>query len=210
MTEFAGLVDWSLEAPLLDGYPVLALVVFTAAFGLPLPAGLAVGLFASYVDGWPLVVAVGAAAATGGDLAGYEVGRAFGPNVLTRWGPWFGLTADRQAHAQDLLQRRAAVGLLATRSVLSAISSAVNPLAGAARYPRSLFVLYTAVGRLVWAVTYTAIGTGFGPSAELVVDFFQSAWMFLASLGAAAVLGYLLFFRRGRRSGHSEARAVRG
>jgi hypothetical protein len=99
-----GLTDQLLEAVLVSGYPVLALLLFVGAVGLPLPSGLATSVVGSLAArGQVAVLPAGLVVMLSsvlGDLVGYQIGRALGRDFLGRHGGWGGLPVPRLAQAE--------------------------------------------------------------------------------------------------------------
>lgn len=162
----------------------IAVVVLFAAFGLPLPvAGMltAAGVFAAHGElNIGVLVVIAAACAILGDALGYVAGR-----LGVRWFArrptarasrvaasmrWLkGLTnrilawkSVRQATgwSSAMLDRRGSMGILIllSRTVLAAFGPVVNVVSGARRYPLGRFLLYDAIGEILWAGTYVGFG----------------------------------------------------
>jgi membrane-associated protein len=135
------------------------------------------------------VLVVVTAAAVLGDSVGYEVGRHFGPRIID----WHRLAKhrDRLVKAQDLLARRGGWAIMLSRGV--AFLRAVMPaLAGSARmhYPR--FLLWNAIGGVVWSVGVVLIGYYAGQSYKNVES---KAGKGVAVVALIVVLLVIVFFR---------------
>ena len=113
-----------------------------------------------------LSVAVVVGAAIVGDSVGYEVGRRyFGPRVLDRG--LFGRHQHRVERARALLRRRGGPAVFLGR--FTAFFRAVMPaLAGAARMRYRTFLLWNAVGGLVWGTIFVVLGYVAGASYQQV------------------------------------------
>ena len=149
-----------LSGPL--AYLVVAALVFgeTALFiGFVLPGEIAVvlgGVLASRGRvSLPLLMLVVVAAAIIGPLVGYEVGRRMGGRVIgSRFLRRVSGTMDKGASA---LNSRGAIAVLVGR--FTAVLRALMPaLAGTARMPYRTFVVYNAVGGIVWGIGYCLLG----------------------------------------------------
>src|SRR2546429_3550566 len=145
-----------LSGPL--AYLLVAALVFgeTALFiGFVLPGEIAVvlgGVLASRGRvSLPLLMTIVVAAAIIGPLVGYEIGRRMGGRVVaSRFLRRVSGTVDKAAAA---LNSRGAVAVLVGR--FTAVLRAMMPaLAGTARMPYPTFVVYNAIGGLVWGVGY--------------------------------------------------------
>ncbi len=185
-------------------YLLVAALVFgeTAIFlGFVIPGETAVvlgGVLASRGRvSLPLLMLVVVAAAIVGPLVGYEIGRHLGGRVVAaRRMRRVAAGVDR---AQGVLHRRGAAAVFAGRfvAVLRALMPAV---AGTTRMPYRTFVLYNALGGLVWGVGYCLLGYAAG-SAYAAVE--RAVGTGVAIVLAAAVLAVAAFWlvRRHRRSG---------
>ncbi|MFD8595444.1 DedA family protein [Kitasatospora sp. NPDC059646] len=206
--------DWlsRLSGPVV--YAVVGALVFAEDalfFGFVLPGETAAvlgGLLAHQGKvelGWMVLVVV--AAAILGDSTGYEVGRRLGPAVLGT--KPMRRHADRIEGARDLIRRRGPVAVLLGRFV--AFFRALMPaLAGVSRMPYRRFLLYNALGGLIWGVGFTLLGY-FAGSAYSRVE--GTVGRSLALAVAAAVLAALLVWRvrsHRRESRRKEDRSGRG
>jgi membrane-associated protein len=154
-------------------YTVVAALVFgeTALFlGFVLPGEAAVvlgGVLASRGRvSLPVLMLVVVAAAVIGPLVGYEVGRRMGGRVIgSRLLRRMSGTVDK---AVATLHARGAVAVLLGR--FTAVLRALMPaLAGTARMPYRTFVLFNAIGGIVWGIGYCLLGYLAG-SAYAVVE----------------------------------------
>jgi membrane-associated protein len=111
-----------------------------------------------------LLVVVGAAIV--GDSVGYEVGRVFfGPRVLTS--PLLRRHSLRIERAQAFLRRRGGIAVFLGR--FTAFFRAMMPaLAGASRMPYRRFLLWNAIGGLVWGCLFVVLGYVAGTSYHQV------------------------------------------
>ena len=154
-----------LSGPL--AYLLVAALVFgeTALFiGFVLPGEIAVvlgGVLASRGRvSLPLLMTIVVAAAIIGPLVGYEVGRRMGGRVVaSRFLRRVSGTVDKAAAA---LNSRGAVAVLVGR--FTAVLRAMMPaLAGTARMPYRTFVVYNAIGGLIWGSATACSVTWPGP-----------------------------------------------
>ncbi|MER6105704.1 DedA family protein [Streptomyces sp. NPDC001832] len=199
------ITDWlvGLSGPVI--YAVVAALVFCedALFiGFVLPGETAVvlgGVLASQGQVsvyWLAVAAV--AAAIVGDSVGYEVGRHFGPAIL-RVRP-LRRHQDSISRAQDLIRRRGPVAVFLGRFI--AFFRAMMPaLAGVSRMHYRTFLLFNALGGLVWGVGFTLLGY-FAGTAYAQVE--HAVGRALAIVVAAVVIAALAVWHlRRRRTHHS-------
>jgi membrane-associated protein len=167
MQTFTDLVQ-GLPAPLVYG-AVAALVFAEAAlfFGFVFPGETAIivgGLLASQGRlSLSLLLVIVVLAAIGGDSVGYEIGRRYGPRLLSTRAVRKHRT--KVAKAQDLIRRRGAVAVFIGR--FTALLRALMPaLAGSSRLPYPKFLVFNAIGGLVWGVGFTLGGFFVGEAFE--------------------------------------------
>jgi membrane-associated protein len=198
----SAIVDGILTAPPALVYVLVFALVFAedALFvGFVIPgetAAILGGVDASrgHVALWAIGLGVVAAAVVG-DSAGYEVGRAIGPRVL-RVGP-LRRHRDRLAGAQELLARRGGWAVFLGRFI--AFFRAVMPaLAGSARMPYRRFLLFNALGGLVWGVGSVGLGYVAGNSYRAVAHTVGGGAALLAAV--VVVTGVLLWRLREHRA----------
>jgi membrane-associated protein len=163
-----------LPAPLI--YGVVAALVFAEAalfFGFVFPGETAIivgGVLASQGRlSIPLLLIIVVVSAVVGDSVGYEIGRKYGTRLLN--------TRPMRRHlgkvdkAQALIRRRGAFAVFIGR--FTALLRALMPaLAGSARLPYRKFLLFNAIGGIVWGVGFTLggffLGTAFEHTAQLL------------------------------------------
>jgi membrane protein DedA with SNARE-associated domain len=173
---------------LLDGFfttllglsPVLVyLVVFALVFaedaifiGFVIPgetAAVLAGVASSLgTTNFALSVVVVVVAAIVGDSVGYEVGKhIFGPKVLS--GRFLGKHRHKLTTAEDFLQRRGGSAVFLGR--FTAFFRAMMPaLAGAAGMPYRTFLLWNALGGIVWGTLFVTLGHVAGRSYKAVEE----------------------------------------
>jgi membrane protein DedA with SNARE-associated domain len=189
-----------LSGPL--AYLVVAALVFgeTALFfGFVLPGEIAVvlgGVLASRGRvSLPLLMLIVVVAAIVGPLIGYEVGRRMGSRVVAS--RLLRRMSGPVEKAGSVLNSRGAAAVLVGR--FTAVLRALMPaLAGTARMPYRTFVVYNAVGGIVWGVGYCLLGYLAG-SAYVAVEREVGAGFAIAI--AALVVAVLVIWavRRHRR-----------
>ncbi|NUQ96912.1 MAG: DedA family protein [Streptomyces sp.] len=197
------LVDWlaDLSGPVV--YLVVTALVFAEDalfFGFVLPGETAVivgGVLArrGNVELVWLTLAV-VLAAIAGDSVGYEIGRRAGPPLLSR-GP-LRRRAERVEKARELIRRRGPAAVFVGRFV-ALFRSLVPALAGASNMPYRRFLLYNALGGLVWGVGNAVLGYAAGAAyerAETLVG--RTVALAFAALVVVALVVWRI--RRHRRS----------
>ncbi|MDX6345576.1 MAG: rane-associated protein [Streptomyces sp.] len=187
-------------------YAVVAALVFcedALFFGFVLPGETAVvlgGVLASqhHVSVYWLALCV-VVAAIAGDSVGYEIGHRFGPRILTT--RTLRRHQGRIADAQDLIRRRGPVAVFLGRFI--AFFRAMMPaLAGASHMRYRTFLLFNALGGIVWGVGFTLLGY-FAGSAYSQVE--KTVGRVLALALAAIVIAALVVWHLRRRRAHRES-----
>ncbi len=198
----------------------IALVVLIAAFGLPLPvAGMltAAGVLAAHGEmNIVLLVVMAAAGAILGDALGYVAGR-FGVRWFASRGTardtrvaasmeWlkriarrvFAWKSVRQAAGWSdvMLEQRGSMGvlILLSRTVLAAFGPVVNVVSGARRYSLGRFLLYDAIGEILWAGTYVGFGYLAGEQGEDTMSVLTNPYV-IAGMVALTVIPILITAR---------------
>lgn len=156
------MLNWLSNLPPALIYVVVALLVFAEdalSVGFVLPGETAAvigGVLANRgtVNIWLLAFLV-VCAAIAGDSVGYEVGRHFGERLLnTRPLRRHKVKLDK---ARALIRRRGPEAVFLGRFV-SFFRALMPPLAAMSRIPYRKFLLYNALGGLVWGVGFTLLG----------------------------------------------------
>ncbi|QMU75476.1 DedA family protein [Streptacidiphilus sp. PB12-B1b] len=192
------ITDWlaGLSGPVV--YAVVGALVFcedALFFGFVLPGETAVllgGALAAQghaVLAWVVVTVV--VAAVVGDSVGYEVGRRFGPSILSSR-PLRG-HQDRIAGARDLVRRRGAAAVFLGRFI--AFFRALMPaIAGTSGMRYRTFLLFNALGGVVWGVGYTLLGYAAGAAYGRVAK--QAGTAAAIALGVVVVAALVVWRRR--------------
>ena len=183
------------------GYPVLGAALFAAAAGVPLPSALTVvaaGALAEegHLD-WLTTSMVALVASVGGDLVAYQIGRYAGREAMVWGGTWVGLTPAVLLRGEVLFGRWGGIGILLSRSLLSALCIAVSLLAGIGRYRLGQYILFDVVGRVVWIAGYLGFGYHFGNDIEEAATLAGDVSGLLGSI-AFVVIALVLIVRRQR------------
>src|SRR5690349_12357842 len=115
-----------------------------------------------------MAIVVVVVAAILGDSVGYEVGKhVFGPRVLG--GRVLGRHRHKLSRAEDFLQRRGGSAVFLGR--FTAFFRAMMPaLAGAAGMPYRTFLLWNALGGLIWGSLFVTLGHAAGQSYQAVEE----------------------------------------
>ena len=138
------------------------------------------------------MMGVAAAGAIAGDSLGYEIGRRFGPALQrSRLGRKVG--AGRWRRAEDYLDAKGGRAIFVGRFV-GVLRALVPAVAGATRMPYRQFVVWNALGAVIWAPGMVLVGYAAGSSYRRVERYAGPAGLVL--LGAVAVVTTVVVIAR--------------
>ncbi len=176
------------------GYPVLALLLFLASVGLPLPVAIvlvALGAVSAQSSALnlPLLIVLGTLASVAGDLLPYGLGRLGGPRLLS----WLrsirhGILAKPLDRAQGQLQRHGAGMIFLSRFALTAIATPVALLGGVSRLRLRSFLTWDVLGEAVFVLSNLAVGRLFGAAIIGNETLANLLWLALALVALIPVL----------------------
>jgi len=170
--------------------------------GFPLP-GEIVLLTASALaaEGDLSIVTVVLAAWLGtivGGTGGYWIGRFGGMALFHRHGRWVGMSPERLAATHGFFERNGVRTIIVARFV-AILRMIAGIVAGAAGMSFGVFELCNAIGGLLWATTFAALGYSFGRELPRLEHYLRGgAFTLLAALVVAGVFVWL--YRRRQRT----------
>jgi membrane protein DedA with SNARE-associated domain len=180
-------------------YLIAALLAFAEAailIGMVLPGETAL-LVAGYfchegVLRLSIMIPVAIVAAIAGDSVGFEFGRKFGPGLRqSRLGTRIG--EPRWAAVDKFLHRHGGKAVLLAR--LTAVLRALMPsMAGMSAMRYRTFLLWNAVGGIIWGAGCILLGWAFASALHRVEQYLT--WAPLAVFGLLIVAGIALHLRR--------------
>jgi membrane protein DedA with SNARE-associated domain len=143
----------------------------------------------------PIMIVVAVVAAVAGDSVGYAFGHKFGPGFRrTRFGQFVG--EPRWSKVDGFIERHGGKAVLIGR--LTALFRALVPsMAGMSKMHYRTFLVWNAIGGLIWAPACVLLGYAFSTSLDVVGR--TLTWAPLAIVGAVAIVYLLLHLRRRRR-----------
>ena len=172
------------------------LYVFADQLGVPLPAIpalLAIGaLAAAGKINTPLTLALIVAACVLADLIWYSLGRRLGSRVL-RLLCKVSLEPDSCVRRTENVFLRYGVRALLVTKFVPGLGAVAPPLAGIVGVGAPRFVLFSALGGLLWGGTWSALGYLAGDAMKDLLSQSQRVGPVLAVVAAAGVVGYVTF-----------------
>jgi membrane protein DedA with SNARE-associated domain len=182
------------------GYAVVFIGMFLENAGLPVPgetmllAGAALSRYGSLKLSWVVLAAI--AGATLGDNLGFFIGRRGGRALVERYGALFGMTSARLTQFDRFFDQHGAKTVFVARFI-SGLRVFGAILAGASRLSWSRFLVFNALGAIVWAVTFGAVGYALGYSWHTLEQWIGRSGLILLVL--IGVIGALAMLRARRR-----------
>jgi membrane-associated protein len=196
------------------GYPLLFLLVMGESSGVPIPGETALitaGVLASQGKlQIEVVIVLAACAAIVGDNIGYVIGRKGGRWLLERPGRFYRQRQDVLRVGEPFFQRHGSKAVFFGRFVLG-LRVWASWLAGATRMHWARFVLWNALGGIVWATGVGLIAYFIGHSASNALETFGIFGLVAALLGIATFVWVHRrhTLRRRRESGRAATAAAR-
>ena len=155
------------------GAPLLGLILFLGALGVPLGTSvvvIAAGAFSQQgVLSWPNAMLIGLVGAVIGDVLSYSIGYYAKSWTQKRFG-----NSPIWNNASESFQKRAGLAIFLTRWLITAVAIPTNLIAGESGYKFSHFLFYDIIGELTWLLLYGGLGYLFGSQWELVYDFISN------------------------------------
>jgi membrane protein DedA with SNARE-associated domain len=155
--------------------------------------------FVAQKDGFGAVVLMIIVATIGsvvGSLAMYGIAASIGPIRLrafvNRYGSWVGISEHELTRAENWFDRRAPIAVLVGRCV-PLIRAVVSIPAGFRRMKLMPYIVYTAIGSLVWNILLIGAGALLGDNWERVGEVFSPIQKLveLAVVAAVVVFAWL-------------------
>jgi membrane-associated protein len=172
------------------GAPILGLIVFIGALGVPFPGTLivvAVGAFCRQgLLSWPVTGLIAYICVVLGDSLSYSMGYYARESILRRFS-----ASPQWNRAEKSFQNWGGMSIFLTRFLITGIAVPVNLLAGTGRFPFKRFLMYDLVGEAIWVFGYGGLGYLFGSQWEVVSDFISNFGGFVLGL-VVLVAGFLL------------------
>jgi membrane protein DedA with SNARE-associated domain len=176
---------------LAHGLIILFVLVAMESAGVPLPGetALVAAAILSQQGHYSLaaVIAVAAAAAIGGDNAGYWIGRKGGRALLRRV-PVIGAYFERALPPSERFFRRHGAKTVFIGRFVAILRVTAAWMAGISRMPWWRFLLWNAAGGIVWAALVAVVAYEFGQAAADAIGRYG-----IFGAAAVVVLGVIVF-----------------
>ncbi len=178
--------DFLLTQVINYGTPLIGLILFLGALGLPI--GASVVVIAAGAFGQQGILDIPSAAFLGligvllGDSLSFSMGYYAKDSVQRRFGQ-----SPAWRSARTSFQQRAGLAIFLTRWLITAVAIPTNLIAGSSGYKYTRFIAYDAAGEILWIGLYGGLGYLFGAQWELVYDFISNFGGLLLGL---VVLGF--------------------
>lgn len=165
--------EWLLTQIINYGAPILGVIVFFGALGIPFPATIiviAVGAFCRQgFLSWPSTGLIALTCVVLGDCLSYAMGYYAREPVLRRF-----RDSDKWIQAENAFQRWGGMSILLTRFLITGVAVPVNLIAGTGSFPFRRFLLYDLAGEIIWIFGYGGLGYLFGSQWEAVGTFLSN------------------------------------
>lgn len=176
--------DYLLTQVINFGTPLIGLILFLGALGLPIGASvvlIAAGAFSQQgILDWASAAILGLVGAILGDALSFGMGHYAKDSVDRRFGK-----SPAWRSARISFQQRAGMAIFLTRWLITAVAIPTNLIAGGSGYKFMRFMAYDIAGEIMWIGLYGGLGYLFGSQWELVSDF-------LSNFGGL-ILGLVIF-----------------
>jgi len=205
-------VTEALEALRTNGYPLLFLAVLLDQFGLPLPsipillaAGALVGL--GHLSLGPVVVIILVAALLG-DLLWYELGRRKGISIL-KFLCRVSLEPESCVRSTEGVFEKYGVHCLLFAKFIPGLYTVTPPVAGIVGLRLKRFLLFDAMGILIWSGVYVGLGAAMRYQLEWLLLKVETWGSSLAQFVVLVVVAHVLYKFIGRQRFLRQLRTAR-
>ncbi len=183
----------------------LFLVIFAEELGIPLPApGDATITYGGYLTTtgalpYPLAFLAVVSGATLGSFCLYALSRRFGHPFFVRFGPYFGLHAERLERAEAAFKRWGPWAIIVGRHV-PGFRIVLSAFAGAIEFPARIFVICVIISSSIWAAIFLQLGRMLGRNSRFLFRIFPAHLVPLGILLIAVLWLLWLAYEQTRRA----------
>ncbi len=187
------------------GYALVAAFLLIEAAGLPIPGETALVTAAALAGRGTLsivgVLIAGILGTIAGGHAGYWIGVRGGTGFVQRHGRWIGLNEARLAKTHTFFAQHGPKTVALGRFV-AFLRSFIGIFAGLSQMPPRVFMLYNALGGVIWVTTFSVLGYAFGRNLPRLIRYIGRVSLLVALLIALITVVVFLWrwFERHRSS----------
>lgn len=191
-------------APVLDRYGYLAVVglVFVESFGIPAPGQTVLIVAGAYAGAGHLNVVLvgvlGTLAAVVGDSLGYLIGRLGGRRLVMRFGRFVLLDERRLKQVEGFFERHGAK-IVAVARFVDGARQFNGVVAGVVRMPWPRFLVFNALGAVLWAGIWTTVGYLAGSHVDAIYQRVHQYQLYVLIGLGCLVVGLVVYFLGRRR-----------
>lgn len=190
--------------PTLDhyGYLAVAALIFLEDFGVPVPGEtilLAAAVYAGAGVLNPVLVGlIGLAAAVAGDNVGFGIGHIAERGVIVKYGRFVFITHERLERAERFFEHHGGKVIVVARFV-EGLRQANGIIAGLIGMPWRRFLVFNAIGAVLWVGCWLTIGVTAGSHITAIYHGI-TRYSLYAVIVAAVVLAIYIVRRRTKRT----------
>lgn len=165
--------DYLLTLVINYGSPVIAVILFLGALGLPVGASvvvIAAGAFSEQgILAWHTTALLGLLGAVVGDMISFGLGYYSRDWVEARYGQ-----SPTWKSARDTFDKRAGMAIYLTRFLVTGLAIPTNLIAGGSGIRFRRFIAWDIAGEITWILLYGGLGFWFGSQWEVLSNFISN------------------------------------
>jgi membrane-associated protein len=188
------------------GAPILGVIVFIGALGVPFPGTfivVAAGAFSRQdILTWHTTGLIALTCVVLGDSLSYAMGFYAREIILRRF-----QGSAHWSQAETSFNRWGGMSVFLTRFLITGIAVPVNLIAGTSKFPFRQFILYDFLGEMIWIFVYGGLGYLFGTQWEAVSELLSNISGLL--LGLILLVGGIILAVRWSKAGAAQIRRAR-
>src|SRR5437667_158290 len=170
------------------GLPLLFGVIMVSSIGIPFPISLLLVAAGSFVEQGDMkfwqVILLASAGAIAGDQIGYAIGRWGGRRFAYKASGWFKGGEFSLRRAESAARKWEGLGVFLSRWLVTPLGPWLNLTSGFTEYPWHRFLLWDALGEILWVLIYVGIGRIFSDRVQAMSEVLGNlAWVIIGLLG---------------------------
>lgn len=180
-------------------YPVLVGLVLLESLGIPLPGEIALVTAAAYASlghiSIYVAISLAALGAIVGGALGYLIGLRGGLPLVLHYGGYIGVRRRHVDRAHAFFEKHGAKTILFGRFI-AILRTWAAIVAGGAGMSFPKFVIYNAIGSVVWAIVFGWLGYYFGRDLPLLESYISRVSLVLLVTLAVGIIALVFWKRR--------------